>query len=424
MSANRREARQMRPRRVAATLTRLLLIAACGIPLIWASISVGAANKLRGGAPATALRFAPYDARAKAELAQAQIVELAQRPGDPSAAEALLRESVTRDPTNAAAWRSLGLVAQFRRDTSKTVGLFHFAERLSRRDLPTQLWLIEERVAANDIRGALRHYDIALRTSSGASQLLLPILVSATAENSIVEPLAELMATNPPWGGDLLARLAESAPSSEHLAAFMEKLARSRRLPQSLYISAMINRLIEARDFQNAWRIQRLIRPPGPAERFVRNGQFDILEPASGFDWLFENDDTLGAEPIMLDGAGQGASLQVHGDRPGIVARQLLLLPPGQYRVAAAAGPVDGTAPASIYWSVACADAGQTQATEGQPATVHGPSTLQLAFHVPASHCTAQWLSIGIRPQGDAGSVSAWIDGVTVQPVGTGTPSS
>lgn len=413
----------MRPRRVAATLSRLLLIAACGIPLIWVSISVGAANKLRSAAPATALSFAPYDARAKAELAQAEIVELAQRPGNPAAAEALLRESVARDPTNAAAWRSLALTAQLRRDTAKTVGLFHFAERLSRRDLATQLWLIEERVGANDIRGALRHYDIALRTSSAASQLLLPILVSATAENSIVAPLADLMATDPPWGGDLLARLAEAAPSSEHLATFMERLARSRRLPQSLYITAMINRLIEARDFQNAWRIQRLVRAPGPAERYVRNGQFDILEPASSFDWRFENDDTLGAEPIILNGAGQGPSLQVHGDRPGIVARQLLLLPPGQYRVTAAAGPVDGAAPASIYWSVVCADAGQNQPTQAQPVAVQARATLQLAFSVPASHCTAQWLSLGIQPPGDSASASAWIDGVTIQPSSSRAPA-
>jgi hypothetical protein len=424
MSAAQGDARRVHPRRFIAKLVRLLLIVAGGIFLIWMSISVSVANRYSSVAPVMALSFAPYDARAKAELAQAKIVELASRPGDPTEIERLLREALMRDPTNAAAWRSLALASQFRRDALKTGRLFHFAERLSRRDLATQLWLIEERVSANDIRGALQHYDIALRTSSDASGILMPILVSATSNDGIVGPLADLMATDPPWEGDLLARLAEGAPSSDNLATFMERLARSRPLPQSPMIPAMINRLIESRDFQAAWRIQRVVRPPSPVERFIRNGQFDILDPVSAFDWRFANEDDLGAEPIILSGAGQGASLQLHAARAGIVARQLLLLPPGEYRVTAAVGPIAGSARALLHWSFTCAVSPEGPTVEGQPLLIQARATLQLRFNVPDSGCSAQWLSLEIRPETDTAAASAWIDAVDIRPLASGSQTS
>ena len=66
------------------------------------------------------------------------------------------------------AWRTLAIIST---RPGQGEALFHFASSLSRRDVPTQLWLIEDAVRKNDIPGALSHYDAALRSSLASQQI-------------------------------------------------------------------------------------------------------------------------------------------------------------------------------------------------------------------------------------------------------------
>src|SRR3546814_1290750 len=79
-----------------------------------------------------------------------------------------------------------------RGDQAKGERLLAYSQKLSRRDLRTQLMAIELAVAQGDISGALRHYDIALRTKKNAPELLFPVLTSALPDPRSEERTSEL----------------------------------------------------------------------------------------------------------------------------------------------------------------------------------------------------------------------------------------
>ncbi|MFV3517295.1 hypothetical protein ACNJD8_22045, partial [Mycobacterium tuberculosis] len=74
----------------------------------------------------------------------------------------IARQALVQDPTAVAAVATLGINAQLRGDTGPARRIFAYANQLSRRDLRTQLWAIEDAVSRNDIPGVLNNYDIAL----------------------------------------------------------------------------------------------------------------------------------------------------------------------------------------------------------------------------------------------------------------------
>ena len=101
-----------------------------------------------------------------------------------------------------------------------TAHLSAFAERMSRRDLPTQLWLIEERVRRNDIAGALaplRHRAAHRRQAAPncCSRCWSPRPpMTASSGRS-----PALLRTDPPWRQAFLFELAQAPPSGRNAVA-------------------------------------------------------------------------------------------------------------------------------------------------------------------------------------------------------------
>jgi len=179
--------RQRRRTRFRPPWGRIAIAAVAAIGLSWLTVAVSAANALRQVRPDLAHRIMPFDARANAGLAEQASVRMAQDRAARATAAGLAREALSRDVTVVAAWRTLGLELETEGRRGDAERLIRFAERLSRRDLPTQLWLIEANVARNDIEGALAHYNIALRTSQAAADVLFPILVQAILSTAFAE---------------------------------------------------------------------------------------------------------------------------------------------------------------------------------------------------------------------------------------------
>jgi hypothetical protein len=423
-----RRGRRLRTKRFrlsGGSIVRLVLIGVCAAGAIWLSVAVGVANILRTSRPDTALRFAPFDAGSKARLAESALADLlTRRRGSSAEAERLSRAALARDPTQVVGWRSLAMTVELRRAQSRARQLFYFTESLSRRDLGTQLWLIEERVRANDIRGALRHYDVALRTSNSAGRLLYPVLIAASTEPAIVDALADFLATNPPWSNDLFAQFAtQGAPSPRNLAALLGTLSRRHADLRPETMNVIVNRMVEDRQFEPAWRIASLVRRLGPAEALLRNGGFDAVENASPFDWRYEQGNDLSAEPLVVERAGEGPVLVVRANAgsAGSVARQLLVLRPGAYSISARSGGIPGTPVAKLYWNLVCADNASQMLLQTEPRTAGERGALSGEFRIPPSSCSAQWLVLVGRSDLETDVASAWTDGVTIRRAGSGS---
>lgn len=415
---SRRRGRSRRHSWSGPRIARLLAIAAVSVALAWLSVAVGLAGASRESRPDLALRFLPFDARAKAKVAE-RLSTRSQRDRVAGArARILSQEALARDPTVIPAWRTLAILSGIGGQADRASALFHIVGRMARRDLPSQLWLIEERVAHNDIAGALHHYDVALRTSPRAYDLLLPILVSATAEDAIVQPLARILRADPQWRPYFLAKLSENPPAAANAVRLVELLGAGRPMSDGYIMARLIPRFADRGELAAAWRLyRRMGGATGSADALIRNGGFERPNPLPPFDWVLADDTGISAEQRVISGVADSAVLEVRaasgeGGRP---ARQMLLLPPGGYRLSWRAGAVGDVPPAVLRWTLSCAGEGGSGLLDLAIAPLDGRARSQGArFQVPGSGCRAQWLDLGLQSEFGPSGVGGWIDAVSI----------
>ncbi len=413
----RRPSRHARPRPSSGRLLFIAAVVVIALGFSWLTFAVSAANAFRQVRPDLANSIMPLDARAKAGLAERASVRSIRDRIARAETIRLAREALARDATLASAWRTLGFGLEADGRRAQAGRLITFAERLSRRDLPTQLWLIERSVARNDIAGALAHYDIALRTSQAAADVLFPVLVQATANDGIVTPLAGLLRTDPPWRRAFLMKLSEGAPSSPNVARLLEETGRGRPVEDADILANLIHRMTSEHDFASGWRVYRAWRQSDP-RLTLRNSGFEGQNPAPPFDWRLENGANIQAEQGLVDGSGNGPVLtvRVSSGIVGVAAQQAMMLPPGTYRLAALSGPLPDTDPAGLFWRVICGGRDGAVLAEVRQTSTGTPALPAGTFRVPAGNCGAQWLQIGVLPRGDSTATGAWVDSVRVAP--------
>ncbi len=330
-----------------------LAVVAAGLGTV--SVAHSLAYMIRGSDPERAHALAPWDGRITALLS-----EKLSAPGADAAdrrqADKMARLALYQDPVAVPAVATLGINAQVRGDTAGARRLFAYSEKLSRRDLRTQLWAIEDAVAHNDIPGVLHSYDIALRTSRIAPDLLFPVLASAISEPDIRQSLVATLSKQPAWTSQFTGYVAGHGPDARNTASLFQALARHNIAPPPWGPGLLINRLLTEGHAVEAWQYYATITPGAERNR-SRNPRFAAAPSnPTPFDWAPMNDN------------GVSASLQSNGDRNGLfdfavpagaggpVLRQMQMLLPGRYRLTGVSQGITATGSAAPYWSLDCTD--------------------------------------------------------------------
>jgi O-antigen ligase/tetratricopeptide (TPR) repeat protein len=399
--------------RRAAWAARIAAGVVVAVALGWLAIGVTQAA-VDGRMRPNQVAWWPLDADAHANRA-ARVLESGARipPAALAGATADAQAALQREPVNAVAARTLGLLAARRGNEAQANRLMRYSEMLSRRDLLTQLWMIESNVQRNDIGEALRHYDRALRTSDGARDLLFPILIDAAASPAVTPQLGRLLAARPAWWEAFVTRLVTEGRSPMAIEAIIlaTRLDPAIAGERSL-LGAAVNRLTQLGDYQRALDLYR--RAGGTGNALVRNGNFEADNRFAPLDWVLG--DSLGAGGMMqpgLPGGGRALLMVVEpGSSGGTVARQLLVLPAGAYRFTALAGRVSGEDRPRI--TLTCVRSNAALFDLRLPASGPGGQTIGQDFTVGGAACPAQWLIIAAsQPTGDEGP---WIDRISVMP--------
>jgi O-antigen ligase len=401
---------------------RLVARAAIVVPLIvglgWVAMGVTASAALGGLQPSLTMGWWPFDAGANAAAAAAVLEEQHGRSGA-SLAEPLAWASLRREPVNTGAVRSLALAAALRGDEARAVRLMAYSELLSRRDLPTELWFIESRVQANDIRGALVHYDHALRTTPESRELLFPILIQAADSPGVLVPLAQVVARRPSWWRDFVTRFVSEGRSPAALEAIVEavRLDPEDVIEHGLQVTA-IGRLIELGGYAQAARIYERTRRSRTAG-LVHNGDFEAENAYAPIDWALT--DTVDLAGIVQAGSAGGNGhillLVAQNGASGVVARQLVMLRPGRYRFSAIAGDVAATGTDQPEISLSCAGTNEPIFRLRAAASPPAGRNLSQDFAVGNSACPAQWLTIGREGTSEQQGPNPWIDRVAIMPL-------
>lgn len=388
----------------------ILAVAALGIG--WLCVSDTLGYLLYSVDPMQAHALAPGNGRITAQLAR-QMASTEAIPLDRERANRLALQAIRQDPTAVAAIATLGLNAQVRGDTAGARRLFAFAERLSRRDLPTQLWAVEDAVGRGDITGAIRHYDVALRTSSSAPNLLFPILASAIAEPSVRASLAGTLATKPNWGADFVAYVAGNSPTPRATASLFLALRRLGIAVPEQADTKLITSLVARNEFEPAWSYYSKIRPGSDRWR-SRDPRFiaDFSFP-SPFDWVPVNDAGTNAS-IQRSDKGGLIDLSAPASVGGPLLRQLQLLPPGNYQMKGHSMGINQSRAANPYWTLTCPD-GHELGRVVVPNSDQAGGLYTGRFSVPGD-CSVQTLTLVARPSDAAGGLSGQIDQVQLAP--------
>lgn len=355
--------------------------------------------------------LAAGDGRVTARLSQS-FLKAGVAAADLDKAERLGRLALQRDPTAVQAAGVLGLVAQIRGDTQGARRLFAYAEALSRRDLQTQLWSIEDAVGRNDIPGALRHYDIALRTIYSAPDLLFPVLASAVSDPAIRSELVRTLATHPVWGPNFITYAAYKADPRAMVRLLVG--LRAAGVPISDEVrAAVIEKLITSEAFEDAWNYYRATDPKAD-RRMSRDPHFTAnLAIPTPFDWTPVNaGDTRG--DIQRGERGGVFDFSAPASIGGPVLQQVQMLPPGSYQIEGHSAGIDQPEGSRPYWALVCRSGSELGRTS-LPNSAQADGRFAGTFTVPAS-CPVQVLMLILRPSDAMAGLSGQIDLVQLTP--------
>lgn len=327
--------------------------------------------------------------------------------------ERIAVRALRQDPTAVAAALALGISRQAKGDTAGAKQMLGYAEHLSRRHLQTQMWAIEEAVATGDVPGVLRHYDIALRTSRQAPDLLFPILGSAIADATVRAALVRTLATRPPWSAAFLDYIAGTAPDQAATAQLYTALNRV-GIPASQGAQAeVVDTLIARGEHNAAWNYYREIRRSARRDR-ARDPRFaQMFDNPTPFDWAPVNEVGISASLQPHDGAGL-FDFMVSPGVGGPVLRQWQLLPPGTYRLKGHSIGIDLPADARPYWTLRCRD-GEEQGRVDVPNSDQAGGFFAGQLTVPAD-CSVQVLMLVVRPSDKIGGSTGQIDQLWLVP--------
>lgn len=303
----------------------------------------------------------------------------------------------------------LGLQAQLRNERARAQAIFDYALALTRRELQARLWAIEDGALRGDLDNVLLNYDIALRTSLQAQEILFPILTSALDNSLVRQRLVPRLKSAEEWKDPFLHFAARTRSNPQDVALLVAELERA-RIPVALVDRlALVDALFETGSFEAAWSLYRTIDPAAKRDRsrgteFTKGG-----EPHSVLDW------TLGEGAFFQQG-GSGAlvGFSLAPATSGTLLRQAQLLPPGDYQLTGVSASVDQPAQTRPYWLITCADGRELGRVELQNSP-SGEASFAGSFSVPAN-CPTQTVSLIARASDEIGGVTGQIIRAAVTP--------
>jgi hypothetical protein len=376
------------------------LVAAAGI------VHAGVAQRLAQSDPVAAARVAPQDARI-AMTAARKLIENGEGAGNPSI-RALTQATLARDLTQNAAIEFRAVDVEAAGDRARAAQLFDLSDAISRRSLPTRLWLIQRSVDRGDVGHALRDFDVALRTTAASAPTLFPVLSGATSDPGLVVPIARMLDRPSDWRL-LFLNYAVANGDIEGTAAVLLRMRDHRLITGNGVDLALTARLVEERRFTLAGRVRAAFSSGKAPPRLVVDGGFADASASYPFGWSFTERGDIGAERSVANGRS-ALGWRSEPGRGGQVAAQLLLLSPGNYRLATTAA--SATPDDAPYWSLACGEQGGAALARLDVPSAASTTTV-VDFAVPAG-CEGQWLTLTLRPGGTSGERAGAIASVAI----------
>ena len=364
-------------------------------------------------APALTLQVDPYHARALAAKLDSRVTKAGTPAQLTDADLASIRTALRRNPLVPELVRTLGVDPGLRGKDTDARALITLASSISRREVFSQLWLIEDAVHRNKIDEALVHYDVALSVSEPIQPLLVKVLTGALSERDIRNAVAPYLAAKRPWRGTFLSFAVANGKPRE----VAETLVVARVVDDPALRSLQTDLLswFVARDDVAGAQQHALRMPGGNAARFATMGFTpETVDPVfQPLTWLLTNNSEIEA---ALDSDNR-LQILASPSQQGAAAMRVMHLPAGRYDITQRV-TFTGAQPAYAQWEAHCTGARADKFWDQSIPVRSGTATQRFSLAVPA-RCNGVRLILNIGAvEGQEGS-SMTIDDLKVAPTGT-----
>lgn len=343
---------------------------------------------------------------------QTDLTQIALRQPEAKTVRQLATLALVREPLNADAVRSLALVAQSSGEPERAQKMFALAHQLTRRDLPTNVWLATHYGRVGDEDRMLALLDEALTSSQAGRAALFPLLTQVLQDDKVIEPVARLLESSPIWEEDFWAQASANPASLRNVARLRIARARSGYQGRSSDNRSLSTRLIEARYFAEAKALQHaLLAPREPGEAVVHNADFAHAPVFADVDWRTYFSGSVAAEIMPTEGV---LRIEVFEGRGGSVARQIVPLPGDVFRLEIAATEWEDKDKGLLYARITCAESGASPDKAVRISV--SASRVQEEFAKPIGSCTYHWLEIIARAEPGMERNTMMLDSVNIVP--------
>lgn len=357
----------------------------------------GLGGLYRSADPARALVYNPFDGEARAQFIKKATA--------PTADEADLRKSkdvawngIRYAPIDARMRSLLAEVHRQQGEEQEAALGYKTALALSRTDSIALQRRLQTALEQGDFESAVAKLDVLFRRWPSAFDSFAPAVPFVLRDPDGFQFAIDRLRQNPPWRALFLTILDRDPQTLDLSYRVLLALNQDGSRPDETVRAQ--NALLRNRDYVSAFRLFLLTQSDEDRQNFgyVFNGKFALESLNRPFDWYIANTPgvSIRREPHVGDGE-QEYEVKIHFlSKPvrRIGFSQVLLIPPGNYRLVVEANATNIKAPKGLYFELECLDPRGDVTRLDIPTGSYRDDVLQGSFSVPDATCKAFQLAL------------------------------
>lgn len=363
-------------------IARRLIVSVVALLLAVTIVRNSGVDALASDSPARAAQFWPSHPATEIGLAMTEIATAARlRSAVPPRVFDRIDDAARKAPLAPEPFLVHGVQAQLAGHQDAAERAFRAAEWRDPRSLPAHYFLAERYFAKRDAENALREIASLAKLSPNGISASAPYLAAFARDPSNWPRMKVLFRANSRIEEAALLELARDWRNAPAVLALVSPEQRSAR---ATWLPALVNSLVNAGQYAKARAIWASVSGVGAAAPPLFDAGFSNPEPPAPFNWTFASS-TLGLAERQSGGRLHAI---YYGQEDGALAKQLLVLRPGRYRLSMRL--LSGSShPEALNWSVTCM--GTQSPIASVPLNV--AASRGLSFDV-APNCPAQLLQL------------------------------
>jgi hypothetical protein len=264
-----------------------------------------------------------------------------------------VRASFLSRPLNASLLAFYGMREASIGQSGLASALMATANTVSRRDAFSQLWMIEQKSSADDVKGAVAHYNTLLSVHPAMQATFLPVLVSAVAYPEVRAAIRPYLNPATKWSAPFLDIASQRVEVDEYQDLVGPIASRLGGDGYTVSNARIIHRMLQSGLVGDAWKLFSLVAPNvdvGAFRAFAPSGA--NLDPKwQPLSWTLGQSDYISAS---VDGDGTIAVMVAPTARGLIASRDVAVISSSTYVLGHGSIYEPGSPSASLRWSVYC----------------------------------------------------------------------